>query len=333
MCGRKGTPYTTPLPAFHPLSGHARSRSISAPRRILSLNSLPQINPCLFARSRVISAIDVGTTQLTVSGTHGQPYFVGSNRTCRSENRNLKRTSHEASSGRQRSNASSEAASVPGAVRKIISALAAIAVAQKFPPAAPSPTAGPNPFGNWRAINGARSSAVAVERDGDEYRASSASEVGSAPNCPPHWLHPPAPESRRRWSSASSRHRTNRGLSNPTNEMLMLPEFLPLRLRPCLEPPRRGLSFRFSPEPTTRQKVLGVGICVPIPQTSSAQRQRVGGRRKVSPDFAGCESCRTIAPWQGRRLSKVRNRLRPRFQRLPISCRGRSFRKTVDEGL
>jgi hypothetical protein len=55
-----------------------------------------------------------------------------------------------------------------------------------------------------------------------------------------------------------------------------------------MEQLRRGLSLRFSPEPTTRQKVLGFGICVPIPQTSSLQiRQRVGGRRKVSPDFGG----------------------------------------------
>src|ERR1039457_2454739 len=183
MCGRKGTPYTTQLPAFHPLSGHARSRSMSAPRRILSLNSLPQINPCLLARSRVISAIDVGTTQLTVSGTHGQPYFVGSNRTCRSENRNFKRTSHEASSGRQRSNASSEAASVSEAAPKNISVLPAMELAQKPPPAAPSPPAGQSPFGSWRTINGARSSAVAVEPDGGEYRATSANEVGSVPNC------------------------------------------------------------------------------------------------------------------------------------------------------
>jgi len=34
-------------------------------------------------------------------GTHGQPYFLGSNRTCRSASQNFDRTSHEASRGRQ----------------------------------------------------------------------------------------------------------------------------------------------------------------------------------------------------------------------------------------
>jgi hypothetical protein len=76
-------------------------------------------------------AIDVGTTQLAVLGTHAQPYFVGSNRTCRSESRNFKRTSHEASSGRHLTNLSSAPASVSGGARKIISVLTAIALAQE----------------------------------------------------------------------------------------------------------------------------------------------------------------------------------------------------------
>jgi hypothetical protein len=66
-----------------------------------------------------------------------------------------------------------------------MSALTAIAVAQKFPPAAPSPTAGQSPFGSWRTINGARSSGVTLDPDGGEYKASNANEVGSVPNCAP----------------------------------------------------------------------------------------------------------------------------------------------------
>jgi hypothetical protein len=130
-----------------------------------------------------MSAIDVGTTQLRVAGTHAQPYFVGSNRTWQSESRNFKRTSHEASSGRQRTKVSSEAANVAGAAPKIINVLAAMADAQKFSPVALSPTAGQSPFGSWRAFNGAKSSFVAVKPDGDECSASSTNEVGSVPSC------------------------------------------------------------------------------------------------------------------------------------------------------
>src|ERR1039457_4152865 len=84
-------------------------------------NSLPETSPWFFARSSAISTIDVGSTQLIVSGTHGQPNFVVSNRTCRSEKRNFKRTSHEVSSGRQRTNAWREAASVSEEAPRIIS--------------------------------------------------------------------------------------------------------------------------------------------------------------------------------------------------------------------
>jgi hypothetical protein len=168
-----------------------------------------------------MSAIDVGTTQLTVSGTHAQPNFVGSNRTWRSESRNFKRTSHEASSGRQRTRASSEAANVAGAASKIINVLAAMADAQKFSPVALSPTAGQSPFGSWRAINGSKSSFVGAKPDGDECRASNANDVASVPNCAPQWLHPPVHGSRRMRSSAKSRRCANCCLSNATNEQLM----------------------------------------------------------------------------------------------------------------
>jgi hypothetical protein len=63
--------------------------------------------------------------------------------------------------------------------------LTAMALAQKFPPAAPSPTTGQRPFSTWRVINGARASGVTFDLDGGEYRASSANEVGSVPNCAP----------------------------------------------------------------------------------------------------------------------------------------------------
>jgi hypothetical protein len=43
-----------------------------------------------------------------------------------------------------------------------------MAVAQKFPPAAAPPTAGQSPFGCWHLINGARSSGVTLDPDGDE---------------------------------------------------------------------------------------------------------------------------------------------------------------------
>src|SRR5579872_4054850 len=158
---------------------------MSTPRRSLFCSSLPRMSPRLFARSSEIRAIDVGTTQLTVSGTHAQPYFVGSNRTCRSENRNFKRTSHEASSGRQLTKLSSAPANVSGAEPKIIIVLTAIALAQKLTSAAPSPTAGQSPFGRWQASNGASSCLGTVDADEDECRASSANEVGSVPNCAP----------------------------------------------------------------------------------------------------------------------------------------------------
>ena len=79
---------------------------------------------------------------LTVPGTHGQPYFVGSNRTCRSESRNFKRTSHEASSGRQPSRVSSEAENVAGAAPKIISAIVVSYVEFSFHACAPSVNCG-----------------------------------------------------------------------------------------------------------------------------------------------------------------------------------------------
>jgi hypothetical protein len=71
-----------------------------------------------------------------------------------------------------------------------MSVFTAIAVAQKSTPAAPTPTAGQSAFGRRHASNGSSSSLVTVEPDGDEYRASSANEVGSVPNCAPQWLHP-----------------------------------------------------------------------------------------------------------------------------------------------
>jgi hypothetical protein len=108
-----------------------------------------------------------------------------------------------------------------------MSVLTAKALAQEFTPAAPSPAAGQSPFGSCRATNGASSSPITVEPGGNEYRASSASEVGSVLNCAPQWLHPPAPGRRRRRISSKSRHRTtDRCLSNSTNELLMLPKFL-----------------------------------------------------------------------------------------------------------
>jgi len=53
-----------------PIKEHFRSE------RNLCSNSLPRISPCLFARPRVMIAIDVGTTNSRV-WTHGQPYFSG----------------------------------------------------------------------------------------------------------------------------------------------------------------------------------------------------------------------------------------------------------------
>src|SRR5579862_7905946 len=124
-----------------------------------------------------MSAIEVGTTQLTVSGTHAQPYFAGSNRTCRSESRNFKRTSHEASSGRQLTKLSSAPANVSGGAPKVISVLAATALAQKLTATVSSPTAGHSPFGRWQASNGASSCLGTVAAEEDECRASSANDV------------------------------------------------------------------------------------------------------------------------------------------------------------
>src|SRR5713226_6269039 len=72
-----------PLPAFHPPLGHARSISISKPRstRKGMPSRPPQVQGTLF-KARIAKA--VGTTQLAVSGTHGQPNLSGSKRTWRS---------------------------------------------------------------------------------------------------------------------------------------------------------------------------------------------------------------------------------------------------------
>jgi hypothetical protein len=71
-----------------------------------------------------------------VSGTQDQPYFVGSNRTCRSESRNFRRTCHEASSGRHLTKLSSAPENVSGAAPKSISVLTAMALAQTLTSAA-----------------------------------------------------------------------------------------------------------------------------------------------------------------------------------------------------
>jgi hypothetical protein len=70
-----------------------------------------------------------------------------SNRICRSESLNFKRTSHEASSGRQLAKLSSAPMNVCGAAPKIIRVLAAMVLAQKLTPTVPFPTAGHSPFG------------------------------------------------------------------------------------------------------------------------------------------------------------------------------------------
>ena len=76
--------------------------------------------------------------------------------------------------------------------------------------------------GRRHASNGSSSSLVTVGPDGDEYRASSANEVGSVPNCTPQWLHPPERTSRRLRSSARSRHRARRCLSEPVIGLFIL---------------------------------------------------------------------------------------------------------------
>src|ERR1700720_821964 len=77
-----------PLPAFHPPPGHARSISISMPRstRIGISSRQPQEQESWLS-ARIENA--VGTTQLTVSGIHGQPNLSGSKRTWRSTVRNF----------------------------------------------------------------------------------------------------------------------------------------------------------------------------------------------------------------------------------------------------
>jgi hypothetical protein len=166
------------------------------------------------------------------------------------------------------------------------------------------------------------------------YRASIASEVGSVPNCPPRWLHPPAPGSRRRRISSKSRHRTNCCLSNPTNETLILPEFFPSCSGPFWS--RHAVASHFVLAQNLRRAKrhwASGSACRSLRRLPFRYAKESPGAEKCHRILAGCESCRTIAPWQGRRLLKARKRLRPRFQRLPISCRGRSFRKTVDESL
>src|ERR1019366_6890742 len=73
---------------FQPPSGQARSSSISTPRstRNGTFSSPPQEQGIWF-KARIENA--VGTTQLIVSGNHGQPYLLGSKRTWRSAVRNF----------------------------------------------------------------------------------------------------------------------------------------------------------------------------------------------------------------------------------------------------
>src|SRR5215469_3197887 len=76
------------FPAFHPPLGEARSASISMarPTREGAESNPSQVQGNWF-RARIAKA--VGTTQLTVSGNHGQPNLSGSNRTWRSAVRNF----------------------------------------------------------------------------------------------------------------------------------------------------------------------------------------------------------------------------------------------------
>src|SRR5260370_35336412 len=73
---------TTLVPEFRPPSTHARSRSISTPKRIRFSDDawrLQTVN-CLIAMT--LNA--VGMTQLAEPGVQGQPYLSGSKRTLRS---------------------------------------------------------------------------------------------------------------------------------------------------------------------------------------------------------------------------------------------------------
>src|SRR5271166_5939410 len=77
-----------PLPAFHPPPGQARSKSIWTPQSIRgATRSKPPQEQGSWLSARTANA--VGTTQLTVSGNHGQPYLAGSKRTWRSAVRNF----------------------------------------------------------------------------------------------------------------------------------------------------------------------------------------------------------------------------------------------------
>src|SRR4029450_4049299 len=97
MCGASGTSYTTLLPAFQPPPGHMRSRSIACARSTLCLGALDGTRLSVRLRSSAITDIAVGITQLMVSGTHPQPYLVGSKRTWLSVVRNFRRHSQGAS--------------------------------------------------------------------------------------------------------------------------------------------------------------------------------------------------------------------------------------------
>src|SRR5664279_3819703 len=77
-----------PLPAFHPPPGQARSKSIWTPQSIRgATRSKPPQEQGSWLSARTANA--VGTTQLTMSGNHGQPNLSGSKRTWRSAVRNF----------------------------------------------------------------------------------------------------------------------------------------------------------------------------------------------------------------------------------------------------
>src|SRR2546425_7890118 len=159
------------LPAFQPLFGQARSSSMSTPRwmRYATLPWRQQGKLCLSASE----ASAVGTTQLHVPGSQGQPNLSGSNRTRVSVVRNFHFQIQLASRPWAASSQSAARLAACGNTPKVLRVNSARAVS----PDASSSVAKDPQLPSGRCA----SSKTCAFADGSVRKASSAKQVGSDP--------------------------------------------------------------------------------------------------------------------------------------------------------
>jgi len=183
MCGRRGTWYTTLLPAFHPPPTQARSSSIAVPSEMRASTWRRSRSSRGSSYCRAMSANAVGITQLTVSGIQLHPNFAGSNCALLSNARSFNRQSQFASRQRAERSQSRARVSRPESRPSCASVMTASAVAQHPSPSSPA-NAGQLPSRFCQDSRRATTPPSSCnERVAHAPRARSAKEVGSVASC------------------------------------------------------------------------------------------------------------------------------------------------------